>query len=278
MTKSFVRSILPIFAVLAFSLSLLGQTSAGQKSSGSTPHPDFSGIWAGRVVTSLTGAGAFTGGPEDALGGIPAPGFTREEPQMLPWAQALYRSRRAGRSPIERGLEGGDPTVYPYCQPSTFPRLYNFGGTFEFVQTPNVVYMLFEGHHQVRRIFLDGRRHLEGWAPSRMGVSHGRWDGDTLVVETTNLLSLNRNGWLDGFGHPFTDSLKVTERIRRTARDTLQIDLLFDDPETYSRPWPGRKVFQLQPDWDLVDSATCEDHWQEDFVRDMQSGKPAGRP
>ena len=277
MRNGFARSILTIVAVVAFSLNLLAQTPAGQRSGGSTPTPDFSGIWSGRAG-GLTGAGAFGGGPGDAFGGVPAAGFTREEPQMLPWAQQLYRARRADRDRNARGLEEGDPTVYPYCQPSTFPRLYNFDGTFELVQLPNRVLMLFEGHHHIRRIFMDGKKHLEGWAPSRMGVSHGRWDGDTLVVETTNLLSLNRNGWLDAFGHPFTDSLKVTERIRRTSRDTLQIDLLFDDPETYTRPWPGRKVYQLRPDWDLVDSATCEDHWQEDFVRDMRQGRPRGGP
>ena len=277
MQNGFARSILTIVAVAAFSVNLLAQSSVGQRSGGSSSRPDFSGTWVGRVG-GLTGAGAIGNAPTDAFGGIPAPGFSREEPQMLPWAQALYRSRREGRERDQRGQEAGDPTIYPYCQPSTFPRLYTFGGAFDLVQLPNRVYMLFEGHHHIRRIFMDGKKHLEGWAPSRMGVSHGRWDGDTLVVETTNILSLDRNGWLDAFGHPFTDSLKVTERIRRTSRDTLQADLLFDDPETYTRPWPGRKVFQLRSDWDLVDSATCEDHWQEDFVRDIRAGKPGGKP
>ncbi|MGH9783899.1 MAG: hypothetical protein ACRD88_06895 [Terriglobia bacterium] len=276
--RSFLAgSIHAVLAVLAFSLSLHAQTAARSRSGGSATRPDFAGIWTGRVAP-LTGAGAFERGPSDAFGGIPAPGFSREEPQMLPWAQAKYRTRREGRQPNERGREEGDPTIYPYCQPRTFPRVYNFGGLFELVQTPNQVYMLFEGDHHVRRIFLDGKRHLEGWAPSRMGVSHGRWDGDTLVVETTNILSLDRNGWLDAFGHPFTDSLKVTERIRRTARDTLQIDLMFDDPETYTGPWPGRKVFELRPDWDVLDTATCEDHWQEDYLRDVRDGKLRGGP
>ena len=264
-----VRVMVVIVAAVAFPLSFLAQTSARP--------PDLEGIWAGRAG-ALLGAGAFESGPLDAFGGIPAAGFSREEPQMLPWAQALYRARREGRIPNERGREEGDPTIYPYCQPSTFPRVYNFGSNFELLQNPSRIYMLFESHHHVRRIFLDGRRHLEGWPPSRMGVSHGRWDGDTLVVETTNILSLNRNGWLDAFGHPFSDSLKVTERIRRTSHDALQIDLLFDDPETYTRPWPGRKVFELRPDWDLVDTATCEERWQEDFLRDMRAGEPAGRP
>lgn len=271
MRNYFARAILTIVAGVAFSLNLLAQTSAG------SGRPDLSGIWEGRAG-GLTGAGAVAGAPVDAFGGIPAPGFTREEPQMLPWAQTLYRARREGRDRSQRGQEADDATIYPYCQPRTFPRVYNFGGVFEVVQTPNLVYQLFEGDHHVRRIYMDGRKHLEGWAPSRMGVSHGRWDGEILVVETSNILSLNRHGWLDAFGHPFSDSLKVTERIRRTARDTLQIDLLFDDPETYTRPWPGRKVFQLRSDFDMVDTATCEDHWQEDYLRDVSAGKPAGRP
>ena len=128
------------------------------------------------------------------------------------------------------------------------------------------------------RSYLDGRKHLEAWAPSLMGISHGRWDGETLVVVTENLLSLNKHGWLDTFGHPFTDTLRVTERIRRPDHNTLQIDFTFDDPEAYTKPWTGRKVFQLTSDWDMTDSMFCEDHIQEDFLRDIRTGKPAGRP
>ena len=138
--------------------------------------------------------------------------------------------------------------------------------------------MLFETDHQTRRIFLDGKKHLDGWHPTLMGTSQGRWDGDTLVVETENILSLNKQGWLDTIGHPFTDALRVTERIRRPARDTLQIDMTFNDPGAYTKPWTGKKVFQLSTGADLIDTSFCEQHQQEDYLRDTRNGKPAGRP
>ena len=168
--------------------------------------------------------------------------------------------------------------MYPYCMPHGFPRVYTSPLAIEIVQEPGLVYMFFEASHLIRRIFLDGRKHLEGWGPTFMGTSHGRWDGDTLVVETDSILSLNKQAWLDGLGHPFTDALRVTERIKRVDHDTLQIDFTFDDPGTFTKSWTGRKVFQLKPDWEMADSITCDSHMQEDFLRDLRNGKPAGRP
>lgn len=195
---------------------------------------------------------------------------------MQPWALEKYRARRMGVESNNRGVEAGDPTLYPYCMPHSFPRVYNFEDLVEIVQTPDVVYMHFEFDHQVRRIYLDGRKHLEGMPPALMGTSHGRWDGDTLVVETENLLSLDKEGWLDVLGHPFTDALRVTERIRRVNRDTLQIDFTFDDPGAYTKPWTGKKVFQLRTDWDMTDSVWCQGAIQEDFLRDVRNGTPRG--
>jgi hypothetical protein len=138
--------------------------------------------------------------------------------------------------------------------------------------------MLFENDHQVRRIYLDGRKHLEGWHPTFMGTSHGRWDGDALVVETENILSLDNQGWLDSFGHPYTDALRVTERIRRPAHDTLQIDFTFTDPAAYTKPWNGKKVFRLSPGVDMIDTGFCEQAQQDDYLRDIRAGKPGGKP
>ena len=268
-----------VATLLAFSHGLLAQAPTARPGpAGAKASPDLSGIWDGGGGGRVTGPGVFAGGAPDARGGVPAAGFTKEEPSMQPWALEVYRARREGRDPTQRGREEGDPSMYPYCMPRGFPRVYNFNPFVEIVQTPTVLYMLFESDHQTRRIYLDGRKHLDGWAPSLMGISHGRWDGDTLIVETENLLSLNKRGWLDTFGHPFTEALRVTERIRRTAPDTLQIDLTFDDPGAYTKPWTGRKVFQLASDWDMTDSMFCEEHIQEDFSRDLRNGKPAGRP
>jgi hypothetical protein len=110
-----------------------------------------------------------------------------------------------------------------------------------------------------------------------MGTSHGRWDGDTLVVETDNILSLANQGWLDTIGHPHTEALKVTERIRRSAQDILQIDFTFNDPGAYTRPWTGKKVFQIRTAADMTDSGFCEQQQQEDYLRDIRAGRPGGQ-
>ncbi len=276
MRNRLTTAILTVVAVLACPPAILAQTSAG--SGGAKGKPDLSGIWDSSGGSGLTGPGAFAPRARDSKGGVPAAAFTKEEPSMQPWALDKYRARREGISSTERGLEAADPVMYPYCMPPGFPRVYNFDPLVEIVQTPDQVYMHFEFHHQTRRIYLDGRKHLEGWPATFQGTSQGRWDGDTLVVETENILSLNKEAWLDGLGHPFTDALRVTERVRRLNHDTLQIDFVFDDPRAYTKPWAGKKTFQLRPDWDMTDWMICDNHMREDFLRDIKNGKPAGRP
>ena len=270
MRNYFVRVMVASVAAVTFSLSLFGQTSA---------RPDLSGIWdSAAEEVSLAGPGTRAGAAVDSLGGVPAPGFSKEDAPMTESALQIYRPRREGRAAASRGREEPDPSFYPYCMPRTFPRVYNFYPVMEIIQAANLVHMLFENDHAVRRIYLDGKKHLEGWHATAMGTSHGRWDGDALIVETENILSLDNHGWLDSFGHPFTDALRVTERIRRPAQDTLQIDFTFTDPGAYTKPWSGKKVFQLSPGVDLIDTGFCEQAQQDDYLRDIRAGKPGGRP
>ena len=197
---------------------------------------------------------------------------------MQPWAAEVYKANRKGMQNFNRGNEAGDYAMYPYCLPQGMPRAFTNGVPFEIVQTPNVVYVLFEGNHLVRRIYTDGKKHLEGWTDSFMGVSTGHWEGGTLVAETANLVGLDGHAWLDYFGHPHSDALRVTERFRRTDHNTLQIDFLFDDPKAYTRPWPGKKVFELKPTWDMTEQITCQDHQLGEYQEDMAHGKPRGAP
>ena len=278
MRNRFTGSILTIVAVLAFSPVLLAQTPSVPRSGGAKSTPDLSGTWDASSDDPVTGPGAFTTALPAGRGGIPIFGFTSEEPPMQSWALEKLKATRGGRGPTERGREETDPVMYPYCMPHGFPRVYTSPLAIEIVQAPDRVYMFFEASHLIRRIFTDGRKHLEGWGPTFMGTSHGRWDGDTLVVETDSILSLNKQAWLDNLAHPFTDALRVTERLRRVAQETLQIDFTFDDPGAYTKPWTGRKVFRLKPDREMTDFIICETHMQEDFSRDLRNGKPAGKP
>jgi hypothetical protein len=251
-----IRSLtLPILAVLALSVCLFAQTA--RLSEGTTARPDLSGIWQEQIIP----------------GGVPAGVFTKEEPPMLPWAIEKSRIRNRGTR-----QEVDDPSFYPYCIARTFPRVYNFGPSIEILPTADRIYMIFEHEHQVRRIFMDGKKHLEGLGPTWLGTSYGRWDGDTLIVETDNINSLNGNAWFDREGHPFTDRLRVTERIRRPTQNTLRIDFIFEDPGTFVRPWTATKILQLKPDHEVIEDSYCETHHIEDFLRDIETGNPRGQP
>jgi hypothetical protein len=261
------------FISLAVSLMCFAATSFAQ-----TPAADFSGIWTIDGVTGLSVDAAAEATARDlAAGRLPMFGFTNGEPPMQPWAIERYKLDRQGQAPSDGGNDLVDPVMYPYCLPEGLGRSYTIS-PFEIVHAPNRLYMFFERNHQVRRIYFDGKKHLEGYSPSFMGTSHGRWDGKTLLVETDNFEALD--GWnkLDTFGHPFTDKLRMIERIRRVAQGTLEIEVTFDDPGAYTRPWSGTKVFKLQPDWEMTEQIVCENHLKERFLRDMKSNTPSGQP
>ena len=277
MRLGLLASILAMAAMLAVPASMRAQRT--QPDGAPKAPPDLSGMWAPDVIPGTATIGGDAASARDfAAGRVPRFGLSREEPPMQPWAADLYKARRAGMGPFERGKEADDPVMYPYCMPQGLPRVYTVGLPFEIIQTPKVVYMLFESNHQMRHIYMDGRKHLEGWSATFLGNSTGHWEGETLVVETANLLSLGGKAWLDFFGHPFSDAMRITERMRRPDRDTLQIDFLFDDPKAYTKPWTGQKIFHYRPDWDMTEQITCQDHQMNEFQEDTAHGQPRGRP
>ena len=195
--------------------------------------PDLSGMWRG---------------PEDKwfrdLGNAGA------EIPMLPWAAALYTQRKENLQkghPSERCLGHG---VTDYDTSATIRR---------FIQTPNIFAMLFEGYNHYRQIFLDGRPLPPPTQPSYMGYSIGRWEGDTLVVETNGL---NDQGWLDMNGHPQTEMTRITERFRRRDFGHIDLQLTVDDPSAYTQPWTANLRLDYVPDEELIESI-CEN--EKDF-------------
>src|SRR3954470_18089632 len=110
---------------------------------------------------------------------------------------------------------------------------------------PSLVVMLFADARGFRQIFLDGRAHSADLNPTWFGHSTGRWDGDTLVVDT---VGFNDRSWIgpNGWIGPPTEALHVTERYRRTDYGHLAVTITFDDSRTFSKPWT------LHPRWDLV--------------------------
>ena len=120
-----------------------------------------------------------------------------------------------------------------------------------------MVLIMFEWDHAIRRIYTDGREHPEGYPLSFMGHSIGKWEGDTLVVDT---MYLRPETWIDGLGHPHTEELHIVERYKRTG-DVLQIDFTFTDPKAYTRPWTGKKRFVAKErDFEMMEHNLCEDY------------------
>jgi len=89
-----------------------------------------------------------------------------------------------------------------------------------------------------------------------MGDSIGKWEGDTLVIDT---VGFNDKTWLDRGGLPHSEDLHVVERIRRVDHDTLEIKITIDDPKAYTKTWGGQLIFQLKPDWNIMEFI-CEDN------------------
>ncbi len=193
---------------------------------------DLSGIWRS---------------PQDAVT------FASEEPPMKPAAEAAFKASKPAYGP-RSSADSTDPILR--CLPPGVPRILLMPFPMQIVTTPNEIMMVFEYDHYVRHIYMDRHEHLRDLSPTWMGDSIGRWDGNTLVVDS---VGFNDKSWLDQVGHPHSDALHVTERIRRVDRDTLQDDMTIDDPKDYTRPWTGQRVFKLRPGWQLIEYI-CEDN------------------
>jgi hypothetical protein len=244
-----VTSILASVTAFAFVAALAAQAQT---------RPDFSGTWDHAQYIGASPAGPGSGDiTAERAGGIPRQGFSTEEPPMQAWAEAKYKQARQGVTSIySSGGDAFDPTHS--CFPHGMPRIYTTPRPFEVVMAPHMMVMMFESDHWVRRIFTDGRGHPEGYPYSWMGHSDGKWDGNTLVVDTININP--ESWWLDNLAHPKSDALHIVERFQRPNHDTLQIDFTFDDPKTYTRTWTGKKVLQLAPPgYEVLEDVVCED-------------------
>jgi hypothetical protein len=131
-----------------------------------------------------------------------------------------------------------------------------YSGISQFVQPPGYVVLLNEYGHSPRIVPLDGRPHLGDNIRLWQGDSRGRWDGNTLIVET-----INTNGkWLDIIGDFHSDALKVVERFIFTSPDTIRYEATLEDPKVFSRPWTMALALRRnkQPGFELLEEACVE--------------------
>ena len=134
------------------------------------------------------------------------------------------------------------------------PNYNTSGGMAKVIQTPSLIVILGQDL-TYRQIFLDGRALETDPNPSWMGYSVGRWEGDTLVVES---LGFNDRTWLDSSGHPHTEALRTTERYRRRDFGHLDIEVTLNNPAVYARPWTVALSAELAADTELLESVCNE--------------------
>ena len=195
--------------------------------------PDLSGFWMpGESVKHLLNLAA-----DLKPGDVP----------LQPWAEQLLKDRIDNNGKDHPGVR---------CLPSGIPEKLNIPDGLKIVQTPDLLVFLHESRTIYRQVFLDGRPLPRNAQPAWMGYSIGRWEGDTLVVET---IGQNGKTWLDMRGLPGTESLKVIERYTRPNIGRVNIDVTIDDPKAYTKPWSVKLSWRLVPDTDLIESI-CEEN------------------
>jgi hypothetical protein len=168
------------------------------------------------------------------------------EAPFQPAAAALYKERADS-------LGKGRPSEF--CIPHGIPDgMLVRNSPFKIVQTPGVLVILYEEFNHYRQIFSDGRGLPAEANPSWFGYSIGKWEGETFVAET---IGFNDKSWFDDPGHPHSDALRVTERFRRVNFGRMEMQITFDDPKSYTKPWSATIPFGLIPDSELIESI-CE--------------------
>jgi len=243
MVAAAILTLAPMLAIFA-----QNTPSSGAKTHAGAPPADLSGVW------------RRSHRPPDKIRKYTvydlAFSITNELPPMTHWAEEKYKANKPNVGPRSVSLtESNDPILQ--CAPPGVPRIYLIRGEpMEIAHIPGRVLIIFEYDHFVRNIFTDGREHPKELSPSWMGDAIGKWDGDTLVVDT---VGFNDKTWLDDDGLPHSEDLHVVERIRRVNHDTLTIDTTIEDPKAYTKTWGGHATYELKPTWNLGE-VVCEDN------------------
>jgi hypothetical protein len=247
MKRTSLLTILVSFASLAVH-SAVAQTAqpSGTASVAPAPrtpdgHPDLSGVWWPGSDLRVAPLDAAPPAPRPANGPPPGPPVRRTSFASLyqPWA--MEKAKTLG--------DKDDPALR--CVPVAFGTvnvsLYGLGFVGQIVQTPTLVVMLTETYHSFKIIPTDGRKHRDDVPPSFRGDSVGHWEGDTLVVDTTNFADTN---WMSAEGNVsfHSDALHTVERYHRVDRNTLEVEATVEDPKVLTGPWTvPKQTLRLAP-------------------------------
>lgn len=226
-----------VVLMMALPSSGLAQAGGGQRGAGAAAEPakptprkadgkPMLGTMPGEKALWLPGGG---GGERFVAldSAAPSPDKLRVgEVPMQPWARAVYDYRQ-------------DNQLEPHtrCKPSGGPRQFLTPYGVEILEMPELQQIfIFDlgGPHTYRVIYMDGRSHPKDFLPSYYGHSTGRWEGDTLVIDT---VGFNDKFWIDRQGIPSTEKLHMVERLTRTDYNTMKYEVTIDDPGAYTKQW-----------------------------------------
>ena len=187
--------------------------------------PDLSGVWQAAPdpdAMKIPGGGDAILAPKYSIS--IAGGFNPGNLPLQPWAADLFK---------ERGANSLKDQPTSSCKPLGTTQRDAWPLPFKLIQTSNLIVLLYEMDTVFRQVFLDGRALPADPQPSFLGYSVGRWEGDTLVVDTSGFQD---RGWLDLMGHPHSDALRMEERFRRADSGHMDIKVTFNDSKAYTGP------------------------------------------
>jgi hypothetical protein len=238
-------ALLSMAALAAVALSVTttaGQTAAGQAGATKTKpiprladgKPDFNGVWDRPRIVDITqnGNGCGSGAPTTGCRQTGSGALTYTAWGQEQWLGAKY-------------------DYAAYCLPWGYTRAMQTAYPLEIVQTPNRTAYLFESNNVFHVIPTDGRKMPKDIEPTWMGISVGRYEGDTLIIETAGFNGLT---WIDTAQHPSSDQLRVTERLRHIDADHLEYEVTWDDPKTYAKPFKNTRIWaRMAPGSELME-------------------------
>jgi hypothetical protein len=221
------------------------------------PVPDLSGFW-NHSVAAIDYENPPGGGPGPVKNTLPITGNNPiwvgnfENPILKPHAAQAVKTfgelEKVGRGP---------PTAQMLCKMSGVPTSHTLMGPMQIMQTPDVVLIVHQRDHQVRRVYMN-RKHSEKPVPTWYGESVGHYEGDTLVVST---IGLNDKTVTDRNGTPHSDAMRVVERYRLIdGGRTMQVLFHVEDPNTFTTPWNGMVRYQRNARQQLLEEEICAEN------------------
>jgi hypothetical protein len=197
--------------------------------------PDLTGVYNAPFGGGGRGRGGAAVAPTDGIARTPTVKPGNEKYKVV-------------RGPTDAGLTSD-------CMPLGVPGSFNVPYPFQIIQAPTTITIFYEYPNTFRIIPIDGRPHPADVDPTWMGNSVGKWDGDTLVVDS---IGFNEKTEVNGYHH--TEALHTVERFHRVDMNTVQYEVTIEDPNVFVGPWAESRTFTLRPEVEKIDEFVCENN------------------